>query len=106
MKTVFVLSKRAIKPDFIPDIESLIMYRRVIKETPQGMRLCAVDAPKDFNGFIYTRQHYDFFDSHAELMEEIARRANETAAQLDAVKLKAVALMCDAHDALRAVQSQ
>lgn len=106
MKTIYAMSKKAITPDHIPSIESLIEYRRIIKETPQGLRLCAVDAPEGFKGFLYSRKHYDFFETHAELMEEIARRANDTAAQLDAMKLKAVALMCDAHDALRMVHSQ
>ncbi|HGA8480925.1 TPA: hypothetical protein ACITN2_004350 [Salmonella enterica subsp. enterica serovar Virchow] len=106
MKTVYVLSKGMIKADYIPDLEQLNTYRRVIKETPKGLRLCAVDAPEDFKGFLYMRQHYDFFDTRAELMEAIANQANNAAAELEARKLEAMRLMCDAHDALRAEQTQ
>lgn len=101
MKTVFVLSKKAIKPDYIPLMSELITERRIIKETRQGLRLCAVDAPADFAGFLYMRQHYDFFDSRAELFEAIATQSNAVAAELERLKLSATGLMCDAHDLLR-----
>ncbi|MJS61876.1 hypothetical protein DOC35_19535 [Salmonella enterica subsp. enterica] len=102
MKTLYVLSKGMIKADYIPDLEQVTTLRRVIKETPQGLRLCAVDAPEDFKGFLYMRQHYHFFDTFAELMEAIAAQANAAAAELEARKQEATRLMCDAHDALRA----
>ena len=102
MKTVFPLKKTAIKPEHIPAIDSLIEERRVIRETPRGFRLCPVDAREDVPGFRYTRQHYDFFDTRAELLEVIAQRANAAAAILDERKKAAVVLLCDAHDALRA----
>lgn len=106
MKTVYFLKKTAIKPDHIPAIVHLIQLRRVIKETPQGLRLCAIDAAEDFDGYLFMRQHYHFFDTRAELLEAIAAQANNTAAQLDARKLEAMRLMCDAHDELRAEQSR
>lgn len=101
MKIVFVLSKKAIKPDYIPRMEDLIKERRVIKETRQGLRLCAVEAPADFEGYLYMRQHYHFFESRAELFEAIARQSNEATAELERLKLSATSLMCDAHDLLR-----
>jgi hypothetical protein len=101
MKTVFVLSKRAIRADYLPLIEQVIVERRVLKETRQGLRVCALDAPENYPGHLFMRQHYDFFDTRADLLEAIASQANAAAAELENLKRSAVGLMCDAHDLLK-----
>lgn len=106
MKTVYFLKKNALKLDYVPEIEHLIHLRRIIRATKQGLRLCAVEAPEDFEGFWYSHARYDFFETRAELLDAIAKQANAHAAQLGELKNAAVTLMCDAHDLLRAEQTK
>lgn len=104
MKIVFPLKKTAIKPGEIPRLDQLIMPRQVIRETLQGLRLAAIGAPSDFEGNLYMRQHYDFFETRAELMAGIARQANAAAAKLGEMKHAAILLMCEAQDESKSEQ--
>ncbi|MEX0517075.1 hypothetical protein AB3X26_10915 [Raoultella planticola] len=54
---------------------------------------------------MYLDEHYSFFESYAEALEYIASEANCVAGELEEMKLKAIRLMCEAHDELgRSVQ--
>ncbi|MBZ0059587.1 MULTISPECIES: hypothetical protein [unclassified Leclercia] len=104
MKIIYPLKKTAVKPGEIPTIDQLTQPREVRRETPQGLRLAAIGAPSNFEGNLYMRQHYDFFDTRPELMDGISRQANAAAAKLGEMKHAAILLMCEAHNEIKSEQ--
>lgn len=100
---IYVVSKKPVSTNYIPPALKgavpLISQYEVIKRTAKGYRL-KVSYAGD-KGSMYLDEHYSFFESYSEALEYIASEANRVAGALEEMKLKAIRLMCEAHDELR-----
>ncbi len=106
---IYVVSKKTVSTNYVPPAlngaSPLISKHEVIKRTAKGYRLKVWYAAD--KGSMYLDEHYSFFESYAEALEYIASEANRVAGELDEMKLKAIRLMCEAHDELgRSVQHE
>ena len=104
---IYVVTKKPVSTDYIPralkGTAPLIRKYEVIKRTAKGYRLKVSYAGE--KGSMYLDEHYSFFESYAEALEYIASEANCVAGEFEEMKLKAIRLMCEAHDELgRSVQ--
>ncbi|QIJ48831.1 hypothetical protein [Raoultella ornithinolytica] len=99
---IYVVSKNPVSTNYIPPalkgVVPLISKHEVIKRTAKGYRL-KVWYSGD-KGSMYLDEHYSFFESYSEALEYIASEANSVAGALEEMKLKAIRLMCEAHDEL------
>lgn len=101
---IYVVSKKPVSTNYIPPelkgVVPLIKKYEVIKRTEKGYRLKTTYSGG--KGSMYLDEHYSFFEKYAEALEHIATEANKIAGMLEEMKLKAIRLMCEAHDELRA----
>ncbi|MGK4329376.1 hypothetical protein ABVK36_11130 [Lonsdalea quercina] len=108
MKTIFVISKRPVTTACIPSelmgVVPLIKEREVIKRTEKGYRLSVSYARN--KGSMYLDEHYAFFSTYESALKFIAAEANKVAGELEQLQLKAVQLMCQAHDELNIVRGR
>lgn len=100
---IYVVIKKPVSSNYIPPalkgVLPLIRKYEVIKRTAKGYRL-KVSYAGD-KGSMYLDEQYSFFESYAEALAYIASEANLVAGALEEMKLKAIRLMCEAHDELR-----
>ncbi|HDT6091300.1 TPA: hypothetical protein QHD31_005768 [Raoultella ornithinolytica] len=99
---IYVVSKKPVSTNYIPSalkgVVPMISKYEVIKRTAKGYRL-KVSYAGD-KGSMYLDEHYSFFETYAEALEYIASEASRVAGELEEMKLKAIRLMCEAHDEL------
>ncbi|BET44322.1 hypothetical protein [Atlantibacter hermannii] len=99
---VFVVNRRAISPDSVPNTTDLILIRRVVSEDEKGRFLCAPDAPDSERGTYFKNRMFAFFGSRAAALQYLATLANNAAADLEQQRLKAQSLLADMRAAIRA----
>ncbi|MEH2922394.1 hypothetical protein ACFFL1_05960 [Samsonia erythrinae] len=104
MNTIFVVDRNPVTKNYIPSelkgLVPLITEREVIKRTYKGYRL-KVNYSK--NGTMYMDEHYAFFPVYVTALDFVAKEANKVAGELESLKLKAIGLMCEAHDELKRI---
>lgn len=99
---VYVVNRRAISPDSVPNTTDLILARRVVREDETGRFLCAPDAPDSERGTYFKNRMFAFFGSRAAALQYLATLANNAAADLEQQRLKAQSLLADIRATMRA----